>query len=77
MVKIGIRNEFVRSDRIRKKFDYVSFLSEAKTTDQLKERYEQIKTDYEKGIINEIEKDELRKMANILWFKIGDSNKKK
>ena len=59
------------------KFDYVSFLSEAKTTDQLKERYEQIKTDYEKGIINEIEKDELRKMANILWFKIGDSNKKK
>lgn len=58
------------------KFDYVSFLSEAKTTDQLKERYEQIKTDYEKGIINELEKDELRKLANILWFKIGDSNKK-
>jgi len=51
---------------------YAEFLTDSKTTNQLKERYESVKKAFDKNEINEEEREELRKLANRLWLIISD-----
>jgi hypothetical protein len=51
--------------------DYVTFLTESRTTNQLRERYADVKKAFDNGEIKEDYKEQLRMLANQLFVKLG------
>ncbi len=51
--------------------DFVTFLTESRTTNQLRERYADVKKAFDNGEIKEDYKEQLRMLANQLFVKLG------